>query len=265
MTERDVLTVALVPSANNYARALADWAFGSEAGFLSVARTWLAAHGLTSTTLTDCTGLNPQNTSTPSDLIALGKLALADPVISEIIGTTTATLPVVGTIKNTNRLLGIAGIDGIKTGTLNSAGASLLFSSRLELGGHAVTLVGVVLDGPNHPTIDAAIASLVTAARQGFHLVTLATKGQEFAAYRTLWGTNTTAVAAKTVSVVVWGGTSVLARVSAAGLSSGKKGAVVGLASFTAGTQRVTVPLRLSTRLDGPDPGWRISHPGDLL
>ena len=98
MTERDVLTVALVPSANNYIRALADWAYGSEAGFLTVARAWLASHGLTSTTLTDCTGLNPQNTSTPTDLIALGKLALANPVISEIIGMTTATLPVVGTI-----------------------------------------------------------------------------------------------------------------------------------------------------------------------
>ena len=265
MTERDVLTVALVPSANNYARALADWAYGSEANFLPVARAWLASHGLTSTTLTDCTGLNPQNTSTPSDLIALGKLALANPLVSKLIATKTATLPVVGAIANTNQLLGTVGINGIKTGTLNSAGASLLFSSRLVLGGHVVTLVGVVLDGPNHPTIDAAIASLVTAARAGFHLVTLATEGQELAAYSTPWGDRTSAVAAKTVSIVVWGGTAITARVSASGISPSKKGAVVGLASFAAGTQRVTVPLRLGAKLDGPDPGWRLSHPGDLL
>jgi D-alanyl-D-alanine carboxypeptidase (penicillin-binding protein 5/6) len=171
----------------------------------------------------------------------------------------------VGTIANTNQLLGTVGINGIKTGTLNSAGASLLFSSRLVLGGHIVTLVGVVLDGPNHPTIDAAIASLVTAAREGFHLVTLATKGQEFASYTTSWGDRTTAVAAKTVSVVVWGGTAITARVSASGISPSKKGAVVGLASFAAGTQHVTVPLRLGAKLDGPDPGWRLSHPGELL
>ncbi len=265
MSERDVLTVALVPSANNYARALADWAYGSEANFLPVARAWLASHGLTSTTLTDCTGLNPQNTSTPSDLIALGKLALANPLISKLIATKSATLPVVGAISNTNQLLGTVGINGIKTGTLNSAGASLLFSSRLELGGHVVTLVGVVLDGPNHPTIDAAIASLVKAAREGFHLVTLATQGQKFASYTTAWGDRTTAVAAKTVSVVVWGGTAVTARVSANSVAPSKKGAIVGLASFTAGTQRVTVALRLDRKLDGPDPGWRLSHPGDLL
>jgi serine-type D-Ala-D-Ala carboxypeptidase (penicillin-binding protein 5/6) len=265
MTERDVLTIALVPSANNYARALADWAYGSEANFLPVARAWLTSHGLTSTTLTDCTGLNPQNTSTPTDLIALGKLALANPLISQLIATQTTTLPVVGTIKNTNLLLGNVGIDGIKTGTLNSAGASLLFSSRLKLGGHVITLVGVVLDGPNHPTIDAAIASLVTAARQGFHLVTLATKGQRFADYRTAWGDHATAVATRSVSVVVWGGTPISAQISADSLRPSRKGVVVGLASFTAGTQRVTVPLGLGTKLDGPDPGWRLGHPGELL
>jgi D-alanyl-D-alanine carboxypeptidase (penicillin-binding protein 5/6) len=265
MTERDVLTVALVPSANNYARALADWAYGSEANFLPVARTWLTAHGLTATTLTDCTGLNPQNTSTPTDLIALGKLALANPVISKLIATQAATLPVVGTIKNTNQLLGKVGIDGIKTGTLNNAGASLLFSSSFVLGGHVVTLIGVVLDGPNHPTIDAAIASLVAAARDGFHLVTLATKGQRFADYRTAWGGHTTAIATRSVAIVVWGGTPISARVSADTISPSKQGVIVGLASFTAGTQRVTVPLQLSTKLDGPGPGWRLGHPGQLL
>ena len=265
MSERDVLTVALVPSANNYARALADWAFGSEANFLPVARAWLVAHGMTATTLTDCTGLNPENTSTPTDLITLGKLALQNPVISALISTKTATLPVVGTIKNTNLLLGTAGIDGIKTGTLDSAGASLLFSSRLTIGGHLVVLVGVVLDGPNHPTIDAAVETLVTAAREGFHLVTLATKGQRFAAYTTIWGHRASAVATRTVALVVWGGTPISARWTAFDLTSGRKGTVVGTVSFSAGTQHVTIPLQLSARLDGPDAGWRLSHPGELL
>jgi D-alanyl-D-alanine carboxypeptidase (penicillin-binding protein 5/6) len=265
MSERDVLTVALVPSANNYARALADWAYGSEANFLPVARAWLVSHGLTSTTLTDCTGLNPQNTSTPTDIIALGKIALTNPVIAGIISTKSTTLPVVGTISNTNQLLGSVGIDGIKTGTLNSAGASLLFSSHLVLGGHVITLVGVVLDGPNHPTIDAAIAALVAAARAGFHLVTLATKGQSFASYRTKWGNVATAVASKSVSVVVWGGTAITAQISASSVSPTKKGTIVGLASFTAGTQHLRVPLQLSTTLSGPDPGWRLGHPGELL
>jgi D-alanyl-D-alanine carboxypeptidase (penicillin-binding protein 5/6) len=265
MTERQVLTIALVPSANNYARALADWAYGSEANFLPVAKAWLLAHGMTSTTLTDCTGLNPQNTSTPTDLIALGKLAIANPVIAGIIKTPQVTLPVVGTVKNTNQLLGQFGIDGIKTGTLIPAGSSLLFSSRLAIGGTTVTLVGVVLDGPNHPTIDAAIAALVKAAREGFHVVTLATKGQRFATYTTEWGDRTTAIAARTVRIVVWGGTTVTATVTVGGIKPGKVGTVVGLASFSAGVQHRSVPLQLSARLVGPGALWRLEHPEQLL
>jgi serine-type D-Ala-D-Ala carboxypeptidase (penicillin-binding protein 5/6) len=263
LTERQVLTIALVPSANNYARALADWAYGSEAAFLPVANAWLTSHGLASTTLTDSIGLNPQNTSTPTDLIALGKLALANPLIAELVNTKSITMPVVGTITNTNNLLGIEGIDGIKTGTLDLA--SLLFTSRLDLGGHVITLIGVVLDGPDHPTIDAAIQTLVAQARAGFHLVTVATKGQSFASYATKWGTRANAVATRTVSLIVWGGTAVTESSSALALTTSPKSTVVGLASFVAGVNRATVPLQLERGMIGPDGGWRLGHPGDLF
>jgi D-alanyl-D-alanine carboxypeptidase (penicillin-binding protein 5/6) len=182
MTEHDVLEVALVASANNYIRALADWAYGSEAKFLPVANAWLKAHGMSSTVLTDATGLNPQNTSTPTDLIALGRLALADPIISKIVGIKQAKLPVVGLIQNTNKLLGKVGIDGIKTGTLNSAGASLLFSSTYNVDGTNIRLIGVILDGPSHPVIDAQIGKLVKQAQAAFTEVRLVSKGRRLAA-----------------------------------------------------------------------------------
>jgi D-alanyl-D-alanine carboxypeptidase (penicillin-binding protein 5/6) len=265
MSERDVLTIALVASANNYARALVDWAYGSEANFLPVARAWLKSHGLSATTLTDCTGLNPQNTSTPADLIKLGELALADPTIAPIVHIKTITLPVVGTIKNTNELLGVSGIDGIKTGTLNSAGASLLFSSQLSLGGHSVTLVGVVLDGPTHPVIDKAIHALVNQARAGFRLVTVARKGQAFARFTTMWSTRSAAVATKTTTALVWAGTPVIATVSADPVQLERAGTIVGVAHITAGTQQLSVPLVLSTAISDPGPLWRLTHPGPLL
>jgi serine-type D-Ala-D-Ala carboxypeptidase (penicillin-binding protein 5/6) len=264
LSERQVLTIALVPSANNYARALADWAYGSEANFLPVARAWLTAHGMTSTTLTDCTGLNPQNTSTPTDLIALGKLALASPVISSIIRIRSVTLPVVGLVSNTNQLLGDVGVNGIKTGTLDNAGSSLLFSSQLNLGGHTVTLIGIVLDGPTHPVIDAAITALLKVARAAFHRKTLASKGQVFARYRTPWGAATSAVAARKVTMVLLDGTRVSSHTVANAAAPGKKGTVLGLASFAAGTQRATVPLVQSSTLKGPDPLWRLLNPALL-
>jgi serine-type D-Ala-D-Ala carboxypeptidase (penicillin-binding protein 5/6) len=263
LSERQVMTIALVPSANNYARALADWAFGSEANFLPVANAWLAAHGLHSTTLTDCVGLNPQNTSTPPDLIALGKLALANPVIAQLVNLTSVTMPVVGTISNTNKLLGVEGIDGIKTGTLTLA--SLLFTSRLDLGGHIIILIGVVLDGPDHPTIDAAIQTLVAQARAGFHLVSVAIKGQPFASYTTPWGTRVSAVATRTTSLVVWGGTTITERTSTETIRSSPRSTVVGSVSFTAGISRATVPLELNRRMVGPGGLWRLEHPDALI
>jgi D-alanyl-D-alanine carboxypeptidase (penicillin-binding protein 5/6) len=265
MTELNVMTVALVASANNYARALVDWAYGSEANFLPVARAWLKAKGMTSTTLTDSTGLNPQNVSTPTDLITLGKLALADPVISRLIDTSQTTLPVVGTIANTNTLLGTAGIDGIKTGTLNSAGASLLFSSRFTMAGHTITLVGVVLDGPDHPTINAQILALVAQAKAGFSVVKLATRGQPFVRYTTPWGQRSSGVAARNASVVVWGGTPVSEKVSARRVSLPTRGAVIGSVRFSAGGQSVLVNLRLSKALTDPGSLWRLAHPNELF
>ncbi len=263
LTERQVLTIALVPSANNYARALADWAYGSEAAFLPVANAWLKTNGLDSTTLTDSIGLNPQNTSTPTDLIALGKLALANPLVAELVNTPSITLPVVGTVTNTNKLLGVEGIDGIKTGTLTMA--SLLFTSKLELGGTVITLIGVVLDGPDHPTIDAAIQALVAQARAGFHLVPVATKGQAFATYTTRWGSRANAVATRDVSMVVWGGTPVTENARARVLITAPKSETVGSVTFRSGVTTATVPLQLDRRISGPGGAWRLEHPGELL
>ena len=126
------------------------------------------------------------------------------------------------------------------------------------------SLIGVVLDGPTHPTIDAAIAALLNVARGAFHLKTLASKGQVFARYRTAWGAATSAVAARNVTMVLLDGTRVTSRTAANAAAPGKKGRVLGLASFAAGSQRATVPLVQSSTLKGPDPLWRLLNPGLL-
>ena len=85
MSEHDALETMLVASACNYAEAVSTWAFGSQGAFLSATKQWLAANGLTGTTIVEPTGISPRNTSTPSDLIAIGKLAAANPVIAQIV------------------------------------------------------------------------------------------------------------------------------------------------------------------------------------
>ena len=66
MSLRDALATMLIPSASNYAEAVSTWAFGSQGAFLDAARRWLAAHGLTGTTIVEPTGISARNTSTPS-------------------------------------------------------------------------------------------------------------------------------------------------------------------------------------------------------
>jgi D-alanyl-D-alanine carboxypeptidase (penicillin-binding protein 5/6) len=265
LSQLQVNEVMLVASANNYAESYSTWAFGSQAGFLDAARSWLAAHGLDHTTLLDSSGMNPGNRSTASDLVALGKLALANPVVAGIVSTKSVTIPNVGEIKNSNKLLGHGGVDGIKTGTLDEAGACLLFSTQFTLAGHSITLVGVALGGVDHPSLDAAVQSLIATAKKGFHSVTLAKVGQSFASYSTPWKSKAHAVATKSESVLVWSNTPIAVKVTTTEVGLARAGKHVGSVVFTAGTQKISVPLALEKAIDDPGALWRLSNPFGLL
>lgn len=261
LTERQLLTVVLVSSANNYAESLAAWAFGSEEAFLTAARSWLDAHGLNSTTLLDSTGMNPGNTSTASDLVELGRIALADPVVSSIVRMSQAALPYIGTVENTNELLGIDGIDGIKTGTLDEAGACLLFSASIEVAGHPIEVVGVILGGPDHDVLNVAVRALLASAASGFREVPLVTAGDAYYVYSTAWDQSARAVATSDESVLVWAGTAIGEQASVRPVLTGKKGDEVGSVTFTIAERTVTVPLALDSALEDPGPWWRLAHP----
>ncbi|MFC5501587.1 D-alanyl-D-alanine carboxypeptidase family protein [Lysinimonas soli] len=264
-TEHELMQLALVRSANNYAASLAIWAFGSEQAYVTAAKTWLASQKLNSITIADPTGIDPANVAGTSDLVQLGRLALANPVVAAIVATKSVTIHDVGAITNTNDLLGTLGVDGIKTGTLNTFGSNLLFAADYPVGSSKVTVVGVVLGGANHRQLDGDIKSLLTAVKAGFHEVTVATKGQKLASYSTDWGQKVDAVAERSARLVVWSDTPVTSRISAKPVTTGKAGDDVGSAVFTAGPRTVTVPIGLAEALTDPGPGWRLSHPGLIL
>ncbi len=260
MSERQMLQVALIASANNYAEAIADWAFGSESAFVTTATAWLKAHGLDHTTLVEPSGIDPANTSTASDLVVLGRLALANPVLASIVDTPSITLPVVGTIHDGNALLGHDGVIGIKTGTLVDT-SSLLFAADYRLGGKTIRIVGAVLGAPDRSDLYPAARSLLKQIEGGFREVTLSEKGQIFAEYSTPWDRGAPAVATASRSAVVWSGTPVKAVVTATHLRSGAKGERVGTVSFTTGSSTVRVALLLDRPLTDPGPLWRLGHP----
>jgi serine-type D-Ala-D-Ala carboxypeptidase (penicillin-binding protein 5/6) len=265
VTQRQMLELVLIASANNYAESLATWAFGSEQGFLDATRAWLDERGLVSPIITDPSGILPTNVSTSADLLEIAKLAIADPTISTIVATVETVVPDVGTIRNTNDLLGIDGVDGIKTGTLDESGACLLFSSDLTVGDETVTLVGVVLGGPDHGTIDADIQSLLATATPGFQQLQLVTAGQQVASFTTPWGDQANAVAVADESALVWSDTPVAAFPQIDDVNVGDAGTDVGEVRFTVGERTVVVQLELDAPITDPGSWWRVTNPTEVL
>jgi D-alanyl-D-alanine carboxypeptidase (penicillin-binding protein 5/6) len=265
LTQRDVLNLVLIESANNYAESLAIWAYGSEAAYLDAAHRWLSKNSLRQTTIADTTVMRPANASTTGDLIQLGKLALANPVVSEIVSTKNVAIPEVGNYVNRNKLVGGSGVRGIKTGTLDEAGACLLFAADQVIGTTPVTVIGVVLGAKNHDELNVHVKKLLGQVTSGLHEVTLATAGEPFARYDTRWGATSRAVASSTLRAVVWSDTPITLFITTAKVTSAKSGTEAGKLHFSVKDRAFTVPLILETAIDDPGPWWRLLHPGFLF
>lgn len=264
MSEHDAIETMLVVSACNYADAVSTWAFGSPAAFLSAAKRWLTKHGMTSTKLVEATGIDDHDVSTPTDLIALGKLAEADPVIASIVSQTSLKVPGLGDAANTNDLLGTDGITGIKTGTLG--GSNLLFSASVPVGTpHNLSVVGVILQGDNKTSADAAVTDLIDSIKAGFHQVVLGDNDQDVGSYSTPWGSKARVVLGSSATVLTWSNTPITSTMTTTTLKTGRSGSKVGTITWTAGTTTVSVPVVLSGSIAAPTASWRLSHPQDLL
>jgi D-alanyl-D-alanine carboxypeptidase (penicillin-binding protein 5/6) len=264
LSELDLLRVVLIASANNYADKLASWSYGSTASFISATTSWLKTHGLSHTTIVEPTGINPKNTSTPTDLIELGKLALANPVLASIVSTKSISLPIVGTFHNTNALLGQLGVDGIKSGTLDNIGSNLLFASDYNIGGKSIRIIGAIVGATDHDTLYAAVKALLASVRNGFHVVKLANAGETFASYSTRWNTRVNAVAAQDASTVLWSDTPITSKVVTLRMATAAKGSAAGSVTFTAGKEVVAVALVLNHAILAPSAWWRLGHPALL-
>lgn len=265
LTERQALTAMMLPSANNYAKSLAVWSYGSEEAFLAASRTWLDSKGLTRTVLADTSGLSPATVSTTAEMVKLGELLLADPVLAPIVALPSADIPGVGVLQNTNTLLGRSGVDGIKTGTTDEAGACLLFSLDTMVEGQPTTLVGVVTGAPSHPQLATDVQALIPTVEAGFHSVELATAGQDLGVYTSAWGEKAIAETSEARSVLVWGAVSASTTVALNPATTLSDGQSVGSATVEINGTAYQLPLVAEGGIDDPGFGWRVSHPADLF
>jgi D-alanyl-D-alanine carboxypeptidase (penicillin-binding protein 5/6) len=159
LTERQGLQALLLPSANNIAAVLARWDAGSAGGFVARMNATARSLGMTHTRYTDPSGFDDATVSTAADQVRIVDRAMRLPVFARIVATPSATLPVAGTVHNTNTLLGYEGFVGVKTGSDEAAGGCFAFRAIRWIDGKRTTITGVVLGQPGHDRIPAALAA----------------------------------------------------------------------------------------------------------
>ena len=161
LTERQALLALLLPSANNIAAVLARWDAGSEGRFVARMNATARSLGMTHTRYTDPSGYDDATVSTAADQVRLVDRAMRLPVFASIVATPSATLPVAGTVHNTNTLLGHNGFVGVKTGSTAAAGGCFAFRAIRWIDGKRTTITGVVLGQPGLAAAFAAADAMV--------------------------------------------------------------------------------------------------------
>ncbi|MFU8870389.1 D-alanyl-D-alanine carboxypeptidase family protein [Micromonospora sp. SL4-19] len=267
-TERQALQAVLLPSANNMARILAAWDAGSIEAFVAKMNDTAAALGMTDTHYTDPSGLDPATVSTAVDQVILARKAMELPAFAEIVAQKKATLPVAGTVKNYNELVGKDGVVGIKTGSTDEAGGCLAFAAVVKVGGRKITIVGAILGQPGANTpvqldrVFRATRPLLRTAAAAIAVHPVVRAGDEVATVQGPFGASTTINAAKDVSVVGWPGLRVRLDVDIPAVPAelpaetehGQVRATVGEGS------PVAAALRTGVGLEAPSTWDRIRH-----
>jgi D-alanyl-D-alanine carboxypeptidase (penicillin-binding protein 5/6) len=115
--------------------------------------------GMTHTRYTDPSGYDDATVSTAADQVRIVDWAMRLPVFAGIVATPSATLPVAGTVHNTNTLLGHDGFVGVKTGSDSAAGGCFAFRSIRWIDGKQTTITGVVLGQLGYDLIEAGLAA----------------------------------------------------------------------------------------------------------
>ena len=148
LTELQALEGLLIDSGGDMATLLADWDAQSVTAFVAKMNTVAAKLGLSSTHITDPSGVDPGTTSSAEDLIRLGEAAMSIPVLRQMVSLGQANVPMTTVVYNLNFDLGQDGIIGVKTGSDSSAQGCYLFAAQQSIGGKQVTVVGAVLGQP---------------------------------------------------------------------------------------------------------------------
>ncbi|MGH3733572.1 MAG: D-alanyl-D-alanine carboxypeptidase family protein [Acidimicrobiales bacterium] len=264
LSERQALEGMLIANGNDMATLLADWDAGSISAFVTEMNATARSLGLTSTHVSNLSGLGAAALSTPSDLISLGEAATAVPGFAQIVAMPQVSLPFTGTAYNLDANLGTDGFVGIKTGN-NSAGGCYLFEADKSVDGQSLVLVGAVLgqvsQTPTTTSLDAADVLVRDAFAHATKFAHILSPGAVVGRINVPWGKSIPVTAPNSPGVVAWPGLMVPYVAHIESLPSDfPPGTRIGAFSVVLGSQHLEIPLYAPKELNGPSLWWRLTR-----
>ncbi|MEV0278486.1 D-alanyl-D-alanine carboxypeptidase [Streptomyces sp. NPDC050610] len=271
-TEYQILEMLLLPSANNLAHRLARWDAQSEEAFVKKMNEESKRLGMTNTTYTDPSGLDPATKSTAVDQTKLAEEAMKDPVFREIVAMPNVLndpkLP--DKLFSTNHTLGYYGMNGIKTGSSTPAGGTLMWSAKRTIDHKERLIVGATMDQHAKGILDNSLQlvqnnskRMVKAVADAMTSAVMVKKGDVVGTVDDGLGGKTPVVATKDLRGVGWPGLTAELAIDNGGKAvphSAKAGTVVGELTVGTGPNRQKVPVALQKDLAEPSFGAKLTR-----
>ncbi|HTN56292.1 MAG TPA: D-alanyl-D-alanine carboxypeptidase [Microbacterium sp.] len=264
LTEYQMLQGVLLGSANNYIDRLARELWGSEQAFADAANVWLSDHGIEGISLESPSGFDRDNVASPAALIRLGEVAMAHPVLAEIVGMRSAEIPGVGTVTNTNQMLQDDGVVGMKTGTLSHW--NLLTAKDVRSGETTVRVFAAVLGQDSNADRVAVTRQLLAGVEKSLTDQPVSVpKGTVVGRVTTEWGDRVDVVTDTDVKVVLWNGASATATPELELGAKTTEGSAAGSLVTEGPVDTAETRVSLASAVSAPSVWWRLTHPLELF
>ncbi|MCM2393364.1 D-alanyl-D-alanine carboxypeptidase family protein [Streptomyces albipurpureus] len=273
-TQRQMLEMLMINSANNVARLLARWDAGTEQAFVKKMNDAAKQLGMTDTVYTDPSGLQATTISTPKDQLKLAQAVMKNDILRDIVNQPSLKIEgVAAPLRNGNeRALLKDGVGGIKTGTSTPAGGNLLWAANTLVDGKIHQVFGMTM-GVQAPKIlrekgELAVTHSINVIASTQDAVTSAIavkKGQVVGYVDDGLGGRTAVVAAKDLKAIGWAGHRIDITINDGGKKlpgSAKAGQVVGQISVGTGPGKLTAPIELQKDLVEPGFGAKLTRLG---
>lgn len=263
VTMRQMLTLMLLPSANDFAAAYAGFAIGDEADFTASVASWAESNGLESLTLVEPTGMDEANVASAADVVRIGRLALGNPIIAELTRTPSAELPWgIGEVENTNPLLTqLPGVVGLKTGRSSVAGFNLVTAQETTASGRPVVKFTAVLGRDSAAERARQSSALLTAMDGAPQPLQLVHPQELVGTATTVDGQTVELVADGSADTVLLPGEAAEREIEFGDVTFGPAGQAAGTIRATAPTGEAEVAVVTATAVVEPDLWWRWTHP----